>query len=122
MSPTNNYRPLAGSQHPHPKEYKKLHPTDPAEQLTVTLILRRKPGHTRLTPRTVIIDKKTRPTHDAFAAAHGAEPHELDAVVAFAKTAGLDVLQTDAARRSVVVRGSAAAINKAFDVQLNNYQ
>jgi kumamolisin len=122
MSSHNTYRPLKGSQHPHPKEYKKLHPTDPAEQLTVTLILRRNSGHTRLTPRTVIIDKKMRPSHDAFAAAHGAEPHELDAVVAFAKTAGLDVLQTDAARRSVVVRGSAAAINKAFDVQLNNYQ
>jgi kumamolisin len=32
------------------------------------------------------------------------------------------VLETDAARRSVVVRGPAAAMNKAFQVQLHDYQ
>ena len=122
MALSTAFRSLKGSQHPHPKEYKKLHPTDAAEKLTVTLMLRRKPGHTKLAPEMVTTDEKGRPSRDAFATAHGAEPRELDAVVAFAKAAGLDVLQTDAARRTVIVRGSAAAINKAFDVQLNDYQ
>jgi kumamolisin len=85
-------------------------------------MLRRKPGHTKLAPEMATTEKKGRPSRDAFATVHGAEPRELDAVVAFATAAGLDVLQTDAARRTVIVRGSTAAINKAFDVQLNDYQ
>jgi kumamolisin len=116
------YRPLKGSNHPHPREHNKLHPTDTAEQLTITLMIRRKQGHPKLKPEAVIVDQKSRPSRDAFAAAHGADPRELEAVAAFAKSAGFDVLETDAARRSVIVRGSVATINKAFDTQLNNYR
>jgi kumamolisin len=43
-------------------------------------------------------------------------------VADFAKSQGLDVLETDAGRRSVVVRGTAAAVNKAFDVELHDYE
>ena len=98
------YRPLKGSKHPHPREHKKLHPTDAAEQLTITLMIRRKQAHPKLKPEAVIADQRSRPSRDVFAAAHGAEPRELDAVAAFAKAAGLDVLETDVARRWVIVR------------------
>ncbi len=122
MSSPVAYRSLRGSKHPHPKEHKKLRPADGAEQLTVTLILRRRPGHAQLKPEAVAAVSRSRPSREAFAATQGAQQSELDAVVAFVKSAGLAVLQADAARRSVVARGSAAAISKAFDVELNDYQ
>jgi kumamolisin len=56
-----------------------------------------------------------------FAASHGADPAELESVAKFARTHGLEVLETHQARRSVVVRGSAGAINKAFAVELHDY-
>src|SRR5262249_987666 len=51
----------------------------------------------------------------------GADPKELDEVAAFARAAGLQVVETDATRRSVVVHGSATAVNGAFGVELNDY-
>jgi kumamolisin len=122
MAPPISYRSLKGSRHPHPKEYKKLRPADGAEELTVTLILRRRPGHSQLRPEASTGDSRSRPSPEAFAAARGAQRSELDAVVAFVRSAGLVVLQADAARRSVVTRGSAAAISKAFDIELNEYE
>jgi kumamolisin len=116
------YLSLKGSEHPHPADFKKLHATDPAQELTVTLLLRRKPGHTVLNPQHMVAAAAPRPHRDAFAAERGADPNEMDAVVAFAKEAGLDVIETDIARRTVIVRGSAAAVNQAFDVQLNEYE
>src|SRR5271154_82938 len=122
MAPAVAYRSLAGSTHPHPREHTKLRPTDGGEQLTVTLMLRRRPGHAKLKPEAIVADRRLRPSRDVFAASRGAEPSELEAVTAFAKAAGLDVLEADAALRSVIVRGSAAAINKAFNIQLNDYK
>jgi kumamolisin len=116
------YRSLKGSRHPHPSDHKKLSATSGTEQVTVTLMLRRKPGHAKPRPEAMTPNKAPRPSREAFAAAHGAEPKELDAVVAFAKAAGLNVLETNAARRSVVVHGPAAAVNQAFGVQLHDYQ
>ncbi|RXH16671.1 peptidase S53 [Bradyrhizobium guangzhouense] len=122
MASPVSYAALAGSAHPHPQEHTKLRPTDAGEQLTVTLMLRRKPGHVKLKPEAMVADSKARPSRDAFAATRGADPSELEKVVAAVKAADLDVLEADAARRSVVVRGSAATINKAFKIQLNDYK
>jgi kumamolisin len=122
MASSDGFSPLPGSEHPHPTDHSKLRPTDGAGQLTVTLLLRRKPGHVALKPEQVVADASARPSQAQFAAARGADPAELDAVAAFARNAGLEVLETDAARRSVIVRGSVDAVNKAFDVQLNDYQ
>ena len=102
MASSTAYRSLKGSKHPHPSEHKKLHSTDGAELLTVTLMLRRKAGHDKPRPEAMTANRRSRPSRDVFASAHGAEPGELDAVTAFAKAAGLNVLDVDAARRSVI--------------------
>jgi kumamolisin len=120
MSVSSNYVALKGSVHPHPKDHKKVGPTASSDQLTVTILLRRKVGASKQ-PEIVGADA-LRPTRDQFVEARGADQAEIDKVVAFAKSAGLDVVESDAARRSVVVRGLVAAVNKAFAVQLNDYQ
>ena len=60
--------------------------------------------------------------HKDFAATHGASAAELRMVVDFAHTHQLEVIESSAARRSVVVRGTAAQINKAFAIQLHHYR
>jgi kumamolisin len=122
MTSSVEYRSLKGSEHPHPKDFKKLRPTDRAENVTVTILLRRKPGQTVMKPEQIRSGKSARPRPEEFTETRGAAPNELDAIVQFAKNAGLEVLESDARRRSVIVRGPAEAINKAFNVQLNDYQ
>jgi kumamolisin len=122
MATSSAHRLLQGSEHPQPKGFKKLQATDGAQELTVTLMLRRHQGHTQVTPEEVMARPSSRPTREAFTKARGAAQSEIDAVVNFAKEAGLQVVDADAARRSVIVHGSAAAISKAFAVQLNNYE
>ncbi|PCE30674.1 hypothetical protein BZL54_20095 [Burkholderia ubonensis subsp. mesacidophila] len=113
---------IKGSEHPHPAGHTKLRPTDSAQELTVTLLLRRRQGGAEPAAGTGDGGGAARPTRDAFAIRHGADPMELDAVKAFAASEGLSVEEADAARRSVIVRGTVAAMNRAFSVQLNDYQ
>ncbi len=120
MSISSNYVTVKGSVHPHPKDHKKLGPTASSDQLTVTLMLRRKTGAAKQAQ--IVASDAPRPTRDEFVDSRGADQQEIDKVVAFAKGAGLDVVESDAARRSVVVRGSVANVDKAFAVQLNDYQ
>ena len=61
--------------------------------------------------------------HKDFAATHGAAAGELAKVEEFAQTQlKLEVTAADAAKRSVVVRGTAAQLNKAFAIELHHYR
>ena len=120
MSSSSNYVAIKGSVHPHPKDHKKIGPTASSDHLTVTLLLRRKTGAAKQAQ--IVAADAQRPTREEFANSRGADPGELDKVVDFAKQAGLEVVEADAARRSVIVRGSVADVDKAFAVQLNDYQ
>ena len=59
---------------------------------------------------------------DEFVAKYGAAPDDFQKVSDFAKAQGLQVVETNAARRSVVVSGTAAQMSKAFAVTLGRYQ
>ncbi len=120
------YKPLPGSVHAIPKAHKLLKETSPREMITVTLIVRRRKGGPKLRG---VADfaakaKAVRPPVDRaqFIANHGPDPKEIAQVVEFAKANGLEVVETNVPARSVVVRGTAAKMNKAFSVKLKNYQ
>lgn len=57
-------------------------------------------------------------TREALAAEYGAGAADLEKVEAFARAHGLAVIETSAARRSVLLRGSVAQMNAAFGVTL----
>src|SRR5258708_9523097 len=57
-----------------------------------------------------------------FAERYGADPADLDQVSNFAQRHGLQVVETDPARRSVRLSGSIAAMQSAFGVQLHEYR
>ena len=60
-------------------------------------------------------------SREAFAARYGAAAADLDSVKAYASGHGLKVVQSDAARRTVVVSGTVQAINQAFSVELQTF-
>lgn len=97
---------------------------DPNEQVTVTMIVRRRPGAT-LTPPGTPQGGSTEARAELrrrFAEQAGADPAELAAVARFATGAGLRVLQQDAGRRSVVVEGTVEQMSRAFGVSLGRYE
>jgi len=61
-------------------------------------------------------------TRAQYAASHGADPHDIASVAAFAKAHGLSVVEADEARRSVVLSGTTRAMNDAFGVQLQQFE
>jgi kumamolisin len=61
-------------------------------------------------------------TRADFAVLHGADPTDIAAIEAFAHDNGLTVSERSAARRSVVLKGTAANMQKAFGTTLANYQ
>src|SRR4051812_12638584 len=55
------------------------------------------------------LEKRRYLSYDELVATHGADPAELERVAKFARDEGLEVVSTDAGKRTVVVRGKAAA-------------
>src|SRR5579862_4004490 len=117
----SGYRPLAGSDHPHPADATVLRPTDAAEPVTVTIMLKRRADAAPKRPADFAAAVAPRPAGEDFAAGRGADPAAMARVAAFARSAGLEVVSSDAARRCVIVRGPAAAINQTFATRLHVY-
>jgi kumamolisin len=120
------YTTLTGSRHPHPKSHRKLGLTDPEQELTVTLLLRRRRGGGKLKALADFCKAAgtlhKAPSRTDFANTGGADPKDLKTVATFARTAGLTVLSSHKARRTVIVRGSVALINKSFALKLHDYR
>ena len=125
MALPHGYKSVTGTDHAHPKDHKVLQPTDGGNLVTATMIVRRRPGGPKLREVGDFAAKPRAPrqhlSRAEFASSHGADPKELEQVAEFAKSQGLQVVESDPARRSVVVRGTAAAVSKAFAVELNDY-
>jgi len=85
---------------------------DPNERVRVTVRVRSKhaspplPGHL---------------SREEFAAAYGAGEGDLERIDAFANDYGLQVVERDPARRSVMLEGTIAQISQAFGVSLGMY-
>jgi kumamolisin len=125
MGLPHGYKSLAGTEHAHPAGHKDLEPTAPSEMVTATIIVRRRKDGGKLRGMADFQAGSnvphTRLSRADFAAKHGADPKELEAVAGFAKSNGLEVVESHVASRSVVLRGTAAAMNKAFAVELHDY-
>jgi hypothetical protein len=124
--PAATYVNLKGSErHPSPGA-KLIGPADPKEQFRVTIVLRRRPdGQPMPTPdyyARVPPAKRRRLSEAEFAAKYGASPEDIQAVTNYATAMGLTIVETSAARRSVIVSGTVAQMEKAFKVTLNQYE
>jgi len=116
---------LTSTEHSHPSGHHVLGASAQDELVTVTVIVRRRTGGPQMATLDAFSAQSaaSRPTRSRaqFAADHGADPKDLDDVAAFARTYQLSVVETNEARRTVVLRGPVASINQAFSVALHDY-
>lgn len=90
---------------------------DPGERVEVSVILR---------PRRPLPDAEQMAnapplSRDEFAQMYGADPADVAKVQEFATSAGLQVVQADPARRTVVLAGPASHVAAAFGVELQRH-
>jgi kumamolisin len=98
---------------------------NPNEELTVSIRLRPKTDDGNLP-----LNNLTEPspvqrkyvTRDDYAEKYGAATADIDQIAMFAKTNMLKIVETSKARRTVVLSGTVEQMNKAFAVNLGNYQ
>lgn len=86
---------------------------DPSERATVTV---------RVRPKSASAPPPGSMTREAFEAAYGADTGDLERIAAFARSSGLQAIESSAARRSVVLGGSVAQLSAAFGVSLQRCQ
>jgi kumamolisin len=118
---------VQGSKRAALKGARKVGPADPRERILVTVMVRRRLSAkglsstieemSALQPR-----ERKRITQEEFAAAHGADPAEMERVEEFAHEYGLDVVEVSPAQRRLVLSGTVAAFSKAFGVSLARYK
>ena len=100
---------------------KRLGAVSPDERFEVTVRIRRR---ATIEPRAVeaqSLAARVYVSREDYAERYGASPEDIDRVVAFAKSFGLSVVGTDAARRSVFLSGTAAGFSKAFGTTIGHY-
>jgi kumamolisin len=61
-------------------------------------------------------------TNDEFNQVYGAAQQDLDLIVEFAKSAGLNVIDVSVAKRRVLIGGTVSDIEKALGVELNEFE
>ncbi len=102
-------------------------PADPNERVQVTVLVRSRPSSKGLTPMIEDVgarkpSERRHLSREEFAAMHGADPDDLRKVEAFSREYGLEIVETNAAQRRVVLSGTVAALSDAFGVVLANYE
>ncbi|MGA7781241.1 MAG: S53 family peptidase [Paraburkholderia sp.] len=117
--------PLQGSERKAVEGSTVVGHCDPAERIEVQVILRR-PAQEKfdaLLDKIETGDPGVKPlSREAYAKEFGAAADDMAKVKAFATQAGLTVVREDAASRKVILAGTIAQFQAAFDVQLQHYQ
>jgi kumamolisin len=117
--------PLKGSERTAVAGARVIAAAEPSERLEVTILVRRNAREDFAT-RVAAIASGRPPgpclSREEFAKRHGAAAPDLAAVRAFANASGLAVVQEHSARRTVVLSGTVAQFNAAFQVQLQHMQ
>jgi kumamolisin len=115
---------LAGSHRETVAGATAAQPVDDREMVQATVVLRRRARS--LMPRAETYAYRhpgIRDYHSRgdFGVLHGADPADIAAVETFAHENGLTVVERSAARRSVVLKGTAANMQRAFGTDLMHY-
>jgi kumamolisin len=102
--------------------------SDPNKVITVSIYARKNPRPSLQAfekcariDQDKIVDRKYL-TAAEFAEVYGSSNADVNAIAAFAKSNGLKVVESSAKKRKVLVSGKMADIEKAFGVELNEYE
>jgi len=125
MSTPKNPLPLAGSERAPLPGAREIGPANPNEKVDVTIRLRSRAGKKPIVSAdafTKPIGKRTILSRKEFEQQHGADLNSVARVETFAREHKLTVKEKSAARRTVILSGTVAAMNEAFGVELKEYQ
>jgi kumamolisin len=117
--------PLRGSERQPLPGARSVGKADPAERLEVTVLARRRAGASLKERVGELAKGGASGGHlgrEEFASEYGADPADIAAIKSFANTHGLVVVQEDVGRRTVVLSGTVAQFNAAFDVDLQHFE
>jgi kumamolisin len=117
---------LPGSERAHRPGSRVSGAPDPNEVIEVSILVRpRKPLQDVTSAKELGASaphQRQYMSREEFAAAYGADPNDLTKIEAFAHEHNLTVVEVSAARRTVVLSGTIAALSAAFGVYLANYE
>jgi kumamolisin len=128
MTVTQHSVAIPGSSRDAVPGARALQPSDPNQRIKVSIYARTNPrGHVNALPSVdqlgaELPGKRHYPTAAEFNAVYGADPADLKKIEDWAKAAGLKVLDSSVPKRRVLVEGTIADCNKAFGVQLHDYE
>ena len=117
-STSKGLHPLRGSERRPAEGARAVGPADPKEQMSVTVVVRRRPGGPMLptpAPGAAL-------SREEFKTQFGATDHDLKEVADFAQRNHLTVEETNVSGRTVKLTGTVAAMDKAFGVDLQRYE
>lgn len=122
--PNKKRLPLKGSERAPMPNAQEVGPANPNEQINVTIFLRSRSGTSPITNEEMDrpLAERNFLSREEFERQHGAHPDSIAKVEAFAREFGLTVKEKSAARRTVVLSGTVAAMNQAFGVELKEYR
>jgi kumamolisin len=120
------YVRLEGSERPALPADTRTGPAPPDDRLIVTVRVHPRPDAPPPPDAAALAAMQSGarpyPTREDFDRQNGAAPEDLEAVADFARTAGLEVAETSAPRRTVVLSGTVARMSAAFGVALGHYR
>lgn len=122
MSSQQNFLPLPGSERQPVRGARLIQNSHPDQTIEVSIRLRSKAEAQREEFKSALQKPGFQhiPRQD-FEAAYGANPDDLKKIQQFANEYNLHVQQSDLARRTVVLSGTVADMQRAFNVQLKEY-
>jgi kumamolisin len=119
--PFDKFVKLSGSERQPVQGATESGAVDPNEIMQATIILRPRPGQNPQ-PLSELIAQGKRISREEYAARYGADPAEVQAVLAFASQYGLVMSNVNLATRSVMLSGKAGDFANAFQVKLARYE
>jgi kumamolisin len=110
--------PIQGTEHTVLPGARAIGPTDPHQLIEISLILK----HRHPLPMPENEGKSL--NHADFAKTFGADPAQVDKIRHFAREHNLQMLERgdEVLRRTITLAGTATAMEKAFSVELNEYE
>ncbi|HMK45819.1 MAG TPA: S53 family peptidase [Methanocella sp.] len=118
--------PIKGSERAPIHGARAVGPSDPGEQIDVTLILRHRQSSDLSSKIKEIQSQKPHErkylSRDELAAARGADEADIQKIKDFAREYHLDVSEVNAAQRRVVLSGTATNMSEAFSVDLQKFE
>jgi Pro-kumamolisin, activation domain len=121
-----NYKPLSKTERRAVRGSRRTGPANPQETFLVSIRLRRRadapPLPSQLQTGLSLARSGAALSREEFAARYGADPADIERVSQFVRKNGLQIVETSIPRRTVVVSGNVSQMNRAFAVDLGNYE